>query len=1079
MQRVARSLPLLIAIALCFLSGKRAEAQVTSADIVGTIVDASGAAVSSAKVTIVNLATNETRTAQPNSSGDYVFTLLRPGQYTVTAEANGFRLSKIPALTLAAGDRARADMTMQIGEARQVIEVTAQPPALQTDSSTLTGVVTDRAVQDLPLNGRNFITLVQNSPGITIGNPNAIGGGNRPDDRRQSNSVSANGQPEAYNNSLIDGMDNNEREQGLIMLRPSIDSIQEVKIDTNMYTAEVGRSAGAVVNVLTKSGANAFHGSAFEFLRNDKLDANNFFNNKAGSAKPEYRQNQFGGSLSGPIRRDRTFFFGDIEALRIVQGTPTGLLTVPTLYQKAHPGDFSDINGPVIAASKLDPVALKYFALYPNPNVPGAGSTNNFTNNPKRTQFSKTIDARVDHHFSDNDSFFARYSWNPTDTYTPGQLPAVGGIQAGGGSFPGPSQILAQGVQLNYVHIFSPTLIMELKAGFTRLNLQSLTLNYGTNAGQQFGMPNVSFDKFNSGLPLVNIAGYVSLGDSDSIPIVDINNVFQYNGSVTYTRGAHNIKAGGGLIRRQINYYQAISGQGGFTFSGTPPQTMANFLQGTATTITRTNQLYTNYLRGWEPHVYVQDDWHAARWLTLNLGLRWDYFSPITNSRNQRSNFDLSTLTMRVATPDDPSAGVRSDYKNFAPRFGFAANLGRGTVLRGGFGMSFYPGDNAAGTINSVNPPFTFGTFTCQPASTNSALKCPAGIGTLSQGPPLPVMSSITNLSGGLRAIPFDARSSYVEQFNLTLEKQFGQNVVTASYIGELGRRQSLIVQANLPAPSANTPTYVYQTQLPNVNTIQLRNPTAESAYHAAQLSFKRRLSQGLVVNGGYTFASNLNDFSQPNGALSTVQLVVNNRKYDWGNSDIAVRQRFTLTANYELPFGKSANGLKRTLIEGWQVNTVAYWQTGLPFTVMDSAFASAPINLPGVTSDRPSVVSGQSLTVANPGISQWFNINAFTPQTRGTAGTEGRNQLWGPHSRQVDFSFFKNFTLREALRLQFRAEAYNISNTVNFAQPVSTITGFSAATNTPTQAGSFGQITSTRLGSFPRQIQFALKLTF
>jgi hypothetical protein len=1063
------------------LPGTRASAQITTADIVGTVMDSLGAVVPNAKITVENVATHEIRTAQSSGSGDYVFNLLQPGPYSVTVEAPGFKLLKVPSLLLVAGDRTRADARMQVGELSETVEVTSAASGLQTDSSTLSAVVTTRAVQDLPLNGRNYITLVQTTPGANPGNPDGISSGNRPDDRRQTNAVSANGQAEAYNGNLIDGMDNNELEQGLIIIRPSIDAIEEVKVDTNTYTADVGRTAGAVVNVITKSGTNTFHGSLYEFFRNDKLDANDYFSNQAGLPRPEYRLNQFGGSIGGPIKKNKTFFFGDIEEYRIVQGSPTGLLTVPTLYEEQNPGDFSDIGGPVIPPSQIDPVAAKYFALYPAPNVSGAGAVSNFSATPRRTQNNTTADVRIDQHFSLNDSLFVRYSYNPVDTFTPGALPPVGGVQPGGSSnFPGQNTTKAQGVQLNYVHIFTPKLLMELKAGYSRLNLQSHQLNYGTNASEKFGMPNVNnFDHYNTGLSPVDIQGYPTLGDADYIPIVDINNVFQYAGAVTYSRGAHNVKMGTGFIRRQLNYYQAVQGEGEFYFAGS--QALATMLTGIPTTINRTNQLYTNYMRTTEPHVYVQDDWRVTHSLTLNLGLRWDYFSPITNPRYQRSNFDINTLQLRIASPSDPAAGVRPDYKDFAPRFGFAQSLGHGLVLRGGFGLSFYNPLGAGSGTNLPNPPFTYGTFACQPGSTTQGLICPAGIGTLSQGPPFPTLSSTTDLSGGLTAIPFNNRSSYIEQFNLTMQKEFGHNVLTASYIGELGRRQELGVPLDqpLPAPGAQPPPFTYAAQLPNVSGILLNGVGGDSSYHAAQLVFERRYSRGLVLNANYTYASNLNDFSDPSGGISAVQLVTNDTRYDWGPSDIAIRHRFALTADYELPFAKSSTGVKHALLGGWQVNTLSYWQTGLPYTVMDGAFASAPINLPGITADRPNVVPGQSFAVQHRSINEWFNIAAFTPQPLGTPGNEARDQLWAPSTREIDLSVFKSFPIRESWRLEFRAESFNVTNTENFASPNSSISAFDPTGVTPTQVGGFGQVTSTLLGAFPREIQFALKLAF
>ena len=422
-QRLSRTLSGFVLLA-CFLVGAQAYAQLITADILGTVTDAAAAVVPNAKITVVNTATSEARITQSSASGDYVVNLLPPGSYTVTIEAPAFKKS-VTNVTLVAGDRARVDAQLQVGEATQTVEVIATTPALQTDSSLLRDTVSAQSVQDLPLNGRNYITLVETAPGAAAGPSNSILSGTRPDDRRQTSAVVANGQNETFNNNLVDGMDNNEREQFSILYRPSIDSLEEVKIDTNAFPAEEGRAGGAVINLITKSGTNAFHGGVYEYFRNDKLNANDFFANSSGIGRAEFRQNQFGGSLGGHIIKNRTFFFGDIEVLRLIQGKNTGLLAAPTAFEKANPGNFSDVGGPVIPASKLDPVAVEYLQLFPAANIPGAPPTANYTGNVNNQYFAKTIDVRIDHRFSDKDSMFGRFTYNPTTTVYPTLYPPV------------------------------------------------------------------------------------------------------------------------------------------------------------------------------------------------------------------------------------------------------------------------------------------------------------------------------------------------------------------------------------------------------------------------------------------------------------------------------------------------------------------------------------------------------------------------------------------------------------------------------------------------------------------------------
>src|SRR5229473_1522241 len=747
-------------IALCFFAVNRGSAQLNTADILGTITDAAAAVIPGAKVTVQNSATNDTKTATSNTTGDFIFNLMQPGQYTVTVEATSFKKATV-SLAVSAGDRARANVQLQVGEVTQTVEVQAQSPALQTDTATLSTVLAAQSVQDLPLNGRNYVTLIKGTVGVAAGPSNSILSGTRPDERRQTANIAANGQNEVFNNQMVDGMDNNEREQFTILMRPSIDMIQEVKVDTNSYPAEVGRAGGAVVNLLTKSGTNDFHGGLYEFLRNDKLNANDFFSNKTGVPRPKFRQNQFGGSLGGPIKKDKTFFFGDVEALRISQGVPTGLIFTPTLYEELHPGDFSDVGGPVIPLPQLDPVALKYWKLFPAPNAGTPGQLGaNYNANVNKMYNSTTYDARIDHRFGDKDSIFGRFSYNPTFNSQPALFPdaTVDGVKvsAGGGIFPGPSEADSQGYMVDFVHIFSPTLVMELKGAYTRLWLYTSSTNQGTNASEKFGMPNTDVTDQISGLATIDIvpmrgAGSTfTLGDDRFVPIFDVNNVFQEQGSLAWTRGTHNVKFGAGMIRRQLNYYQNTFGLGYFRFTQDELTDLVNFIQGKPDEIQRQVNPRRQYFRFWEPNIYVQDDWRAKSWLTLNLGLRWDHFSPITAAQGERSNFD--PVLAKSCTPEScnpfrigSTAGVKSYWTNFEPRFGFAATPRAGFVVRGGFGISRFAQDFASGSMNLYNPPFIPLNLDCFPTTGTGASACPAGSGRLFQGAPPVTIPTINN----------------------------------------------------------------------------------------------------------------------------------------------------------------------------------------------------------------------------------------------------------------------------------------------------------------------------------------------
>jgi hypothetical protein len=406
-------------------------------------------------------------------------------------------------------------------------------------------------------------------------------------------------------------------------------------------------------------------------------------------------------------------------------------------------------------------------------------------------------------------------------------------------------------------------------------------------------------------------------------------------------------------------------------------------------------------------------------------------------------------------------------------------------VIRGGFGMSYYAQDYASGSLNLLNAPFVSVNYNCQPAATSGSLVCPPGIGKLSQGPPIALIPPLdNNIPGVLGAHDTHYPQAYIMQWNLAVQKQFGQNVVTVGYVGQEARHLQYSQSVNIPPPSSGALNpYRYASVLPKVSIINYYTATGASEYNAAQFVFERRYSRGLTINGNYTFARNLTNISDggTTGAATVGAILPFDRTYDWGNSDIGIKHRFSFRANYELPFGKSATGWRKAVYGGWQANTISFWQSGTPFTVLDGAFNPAPTNVPGLTTDRPNTVAGQSYVPQHQTITNWINLNAFTLQPKGTPGNETRDQLYGPAQRGVDFSLFKEFPFRERLKLQFRAEAYNISNTENFGQPNITITRWSSNTPgaTPTHAGNFGQIIQSNLALNPRQLQFALKLVF
>ena len=1105
----------LLSSILCLgMAGPQALAQVTTGDVLGTVTDQSGAVIPGAKITLINLGTGIKQTTQSNEAGEYIFNLLQPGSFSVEIEASGFKKVVYANVALAAGDRLREDGKMQSGTVEQTVEVDATPPLLQTDSSTVSSVVTQQAVQDLPLNGRNFINLVTIQAGVNQGPPNAISSGTRPDDRRQTSTISANGQSDLFNNEMIDGMDNNEREQGFIGVRPSIDAIAEVKVDTNSFTADTGRDAGAVVNIITKTGTNAYHGSLYEFFRNDIFDATSYgFGNDL--PKSEYRQNQFGGSVGGPIKKNKTFLFADFEDNRVIQGLPTTLYTVPTCQERGLASDcktptgvydFTDNTGTAVPAATANAVGTAYLGLYPLPNAGGAGNVvNNYASGPNQTQYALSTDGRIDQNFNSGDKLFARYSYNSVSTTLPGAFPAVQEdnmtISPGGSpfAFAGPSLTKAQNVQVNYTHLFSPNMIMELKTGYTRIAIDTEPLNYGHNVSSAFGVVNSNTPDAieTTGLMPLDIlsGGYAAPGDSPFLPILDRNNTFEYMGSVIYTHGEHNIKMGGQFTRRQLNYFQQQYGLGFVLFAGLSGNAIEDLVLGNPFGFIRENQLIEPGYRVSEYGSYIQDNWRVTRSLTLNLGLRWDVYGALTEAHNRYDNFDYPALTI-ITGNQSPKIGINTNYKNFQPRVGFAQSVGNRTVVRGGFGISSYP-IAIQNQIQVANPPYSY---------SNTCIPC---FGDFTWPVlPIPTMGSTTNLSGSLTYNTRNFNTLYVDQFNLMVQHQLAGNIFTIGGIGELGRH--LLFQGNINAPYPTGPypndatdgppptAFVTATALPNVGAIAVNAPWSTNNYYALQAIYERRFTKGLGFNANYTWAHGLGDAVAGSGAGTAIGLIPSDVRADYGNSGVDVRNRFAANWSYKLPFGDNTNGAKALLIKGWQSNFLIFWQSGQPFGVTDgwtNVNGSAQINLPNITSDRPNLVApGNYKTKPSPSLGNWLNPAAFTPQPAGTLGNEENNPFYGPHTRRADLSLFKDFSITEKWTAQFRAECFNISNTPNFLTPNANITSWQTPAGVPipsgstpgllpgdiaTTGGGFGAITSTVPNLNPRQFQFALKMLF
>ena len=1064
-------------------------AQENSAEIQGTATDVQEQVVPGAAIVVTSLDTGVVHHATTTSTGSFVVPLLPPGPYRVQAQASGFKTWETAPLVLAVGDIARLDIRLQVGSLTETVQVTGQAPALQTDSPTLGSLFTPQAIEELPLDGRNVTKLLQLSAGAT---PTSYGGmtsGARPDDRRPDSGVSVNGMYDDFNNNLLDGMDNNEGYIGTIILKPAIDGIEEVKLETNMYSADVGRTAGGVINIVTKNGSNQFHGSLHEFLRNQNLDARNFFA-PPGPITP-FHQNQFGGSLGGPIKHDRTFFFGDYEGFRQNESL-IYVNTVPTAQERvgnfsginpifdpltaqpnpAQPGTFltSELPNDTIPQSRLDPVALNYMSLYPLPNAPGL--SNNFTYAPIRTQRMDTFDTRIDHYFSERDVFFGRYSFADTDTFQPGSLPPANGIQPIGapGTFPGPGYVRSQNVHLNWVHTFNPNMVLEAKAQYSRFWNQSLPANYGKDVSQQFGIPGSNVDLFSSGLDQVSPAGYTSLGDYEYIPLFTINNQTQYIANLSLLRSHHAIRVGVSVERRDITEYQSPDPRGDFSFNPdftTNPNvansgnSMASLLLGYPSSTYKNKFLVWPGYRYTEFGAYVQDDWRVKSWLSLNLGLRYDVFPQMTEVHNRISNWNLATGQDLIAGQNGVSdtAGLPTDWHTISPRVGFAAKLTPRTVLRGGFGISYlsWAMDMSIGETLR-NAPF-ISTYTVLPSSPF----IPAN--TIDQGFPAAVPQNPLQPSGSIAPVAPNVRPPYAEQYNVTLQRQLGNFVLSAAYVGVLARKQQVQPNVDMVSPSTLPilPRLPYLTQFRDVTSISYMMDVGNANYMGLQLTAEYRFNHGFSLLSNYTWSHLIDDYCGDEvgyGCYNWPQLI-NNWHLERANGAYDIRQRWTTMASYQLPFARGLSGIAGLLGKAWQVNGIFTVNTGLPFTINDD---DALANTGG--GDRPNIVGNPHLS--NPTVQEWFNTAAFAFQPFGTIGNVGRDTLYTPGAVNLDFSLGKSFPLGSEKRtLQFRVESFNVLNHPNFGYPDSGL-------GDP----SFGAISNTA-NYRSREIQFGLKFQF
>jgi hypothetical protein len=1143
---------------------------VDSGVLLGKITDSSGAVVPGAEVQLLNEETRLTANTTAGEHGDYTFSPVRIGTYTVSVQKTGFSKTIQPHVTVDIQQQVLINLTLRPGQIDQTVEVTAAAPLLQTQDASVGQVINAKAIQELPLNGRNYTFLAQLSAGISYGQKDTRG-------EDGNGRFTANGARATQNNYLLDGIDNNSaiisRQNGkdFVVLTP-VDALSEFKVLTNSYSAEFGRAAGAVLNATVKSGSNGLHGDAWEFLRNNAMDAADFFVNAGGQAATEYRRNQFGFTVGGPVMlpkvydgRNKTFFFFDYEGARIRQGHPD-VSTVPTAAERnsgftnfqdlitgqsgsrtdalgrAYPlGTIFDpattrtsgsnsVRDPFIAntipVSRLDPNAVKLLQLLPAPNGPGILA--NYVSSPIFEDDTNNFDIRIDQNFSQRDQMFARYSYSYLHRIHPG--PFTGYADGGDSLVQSNLDDRSQNAVIAETHTFSPSMINMIRLGLNREHALWLQ-PYGNQMGipAQYGIQGVPQASENGGLPFFTVGDLSTFGSHGSLPSDKYGTTPQLTDDFTFVHGSHTLKAGIMAQRIMFPFTQPPASRGTLTFSGAftsivnqtdgttgiaqmllNPTTSAN-LAG-ANTVTLSN-LHSHDLRRAYFGAYAQDDWKITPKLTVNLGLRWEYFGYMYDRFGDNANFvpnagfaggtfyipnTRSSLLPASFTSALQAEGIQVQTTglalgtvpklSFGPRVGFAYQVTPKLVARGGFGI-FYGGAEEIGGSPLLTENFPF-EWTQTRTSVNSVTPItPDGsIGPLETTFQNFISSpATTNVSGvPLTGFQYNWKNTYTQSENFFLQYQVtASSSLSVGYSGSVSRHIAVIGFSPNPVleilpPGTNSTPYV-PFRVTALTGGGLTETEGNGSYNSLQTTYEKRFSGGLSFLGNFTWQKIRTDAHDPLegdiGGYRAPYLPGFGIQQDFNLADYDSPRLFHFSGAYDLPFGpgrkfgSSVHGFVKQAIGGWSLNWILTIQDGQPFTV---ACATATTTGFGCNA---LVVQGQNIYGGSHDVNHFVNAAAFSNppaatkigQTDITPLGGSNTQALGPPFRRLDLSLFKQFVITEHTHMEFRAEVFNLTNTPNFANPSSL---------NYLNATSFGKITSTRDNpNDAREIQFGLKL--
>ncbi len=1065
-------------------------AQDPVASIEGTVVDRSGARVNDAKVTMRKLDTGLLMTVK-SESGRYRISMLPVGLYELNVAAQGFATFLQTPIALEVSQVARLDVLLELAGVKQSVSVSADVSLVDTASNAIGKTVTTREILDLPLNGRNFtqLGLLQAGVAALTNGVNTAGGS-----LRGGQAYSVNGQRPESNNFLLDGAKNVNRMDGGFALRPPVDSIVEFRILTHTAAPEYGGTAGSNTSVVTKSGGNEMHATLYEFFRNDVFDARNFFSREVEPLK----QNQFGGTLGGPIRQNRLFYFGYAEGFRNRQGI-TRSSNVPTPEQRT--GNYSGRVPPLlnlaaggvpypggqVPASQFNGVGLKAAALYPMGNT----TPSVYTGTVVTENESNQAGGRVDWLASDRDQMHVRYSFS--DGYNLNPISIRGSDLPG---FPVKDNITTNSLAMNETHVVTPHVVNAFRVALFRHEFLFDQRQVHTSP-REFGFNFDSTSAAGQSVPFFNVNGYSPVGGAITGPRTSAQSSGEVYDAVNWVKGRHSWKFGGELRRVHLNMFQAIAPNAFFVFAPSFPtnDAFANLLMGRPVVFYQGLGDLSRGLRAWESALFAQDEWRVNRKLTVNFGMRWEVNTPFTEVRDRLNAF-VPGVQSRVF-PDAPmgllfpgDAGIGSgiapvSYRGLMPRVGLAWNPdGRGlTSIRASYGIFFDPLANGSGVASQVPVSSTPWTQLVQFSGPGVNFTDPyAGTGK----------PQANTFSRPLTLVVMDknALAPYAQNWNFSVQRSLLENyLLDVRYVGSKATRLPRNIEANpavlLPgATSSNADRRRQYANCPAVGTcdfthVEMLSFVTNSTYHAGQVSLSRRFHSGLGFNASYWFSKTLDYLSAMNlGGAAARPLAGENDiaqnpfdlRAEHGRSLFDARHRFVLSGSWEIGKVKNANGLTRVALNGWQLNGILSLNSGSPFTVFDTTNVSLQASHPpisGYSGSRPDAISDPNQGPRT--VEQWVSRTAFRrldPATEaGRFGDAGRNTVQGPGFANLDLSLLKLFALTERTRLQFRAECFNVANHANFAVPVSDL-----------NSRNFGRV----LEAGPsRLFQLALKVVF